>query len=68
MYIPRGYAHGFVTLEDDTELEYLTDNKYCFETAKSIKWDSLGIDWTVGGRVVIRQDLLSNKNRYAPML
>ena len=68
MYIPRGYAHGFVTLEDDTELEYLTDNKYCFEAAKSIKWDSLGIDWTVGGRVVVRQDLLSNKNRYAPML
>ena len=68
MYIPRGYAHGFVTLEDNTELEYLTDNKYCLEAAKSIKWDNLGIDWTVGGRVVVRQDLLSDKNRNAPNL
>lgn len=68
MYIPRGYAHGFVTLEDNTELEYLTDNQYCYEAAKSIKWDELGIDWTVGGRVKVREDLLSDKNRNAPKL
>ena len=68
MYIPRGFAHGFVTLEDNTELEYLTDNKYCYETAKSVKWDELGIDWTVGGLVEVREDLLSDKNRNAPSL
>lgn len=68
MYIPRGYAHGFITLEDNTELEYLTDNQYCYEAAKSIKWDELGIDWTVGDRVAIREELLSNKNRNAPMI
>ncbi len=68
MYIPRGYAHGFITLEDNTELEYLTDNKYCCETAKAIKWDDLGIDWTVGGKVEVRTDLLSDKNKYAKSL
>ena len=68
MYIPRGYAHGFITLEDNTELEYITDNRYCYEGAKSIKWDALGIDWTVGGRVLVREDLLSEKNRNAPRL
>ena len=68
MYIPRGYAHGFVTLEDNTELEYLTDNRYCFEAAKSIKWDKLGIDWTLGGRIDIREELLSPKNINAPEL
>lgn len=68
MYIPRGFAHGFVTLEDNTELEYLTDNKYCYEAAKSVKWDELGIDWTVGGLVEVREDLLSDKNRNAPSL
>lgn len=68
MYIPRGYAHGFVTLEDNTELEYLTDNQYCFAAAKSIKWDELGIDWTAGGRVEVKEDLLSEKNRNAPKL
>lgn len=68
MYIPRGYAHGFITLEDNTELEYLTDNKYCSETAKAIKWDDLGIDWTVGGKVEVRTELLSDKNKYAQSL
>ena len=68
MYIPRGYAHGFVTLEDNTELEYITDNQYCYETAKSIKWDEIGIDWTVGGCVEVREDLLSDKNRNAPSI
>lgn len=68
MYIPRGYAHGFITLEDDTELEYLTDNVYCYEAAKSVRWDKLGIDWTVGGLVEVREDLLSEKNRSAPVL
>lgn len=68
MYIPRGYAHGFVTLEDNTELEYITDNQYCYEGSKSIKWDELGIDWTVSGRVALRKDLLSEKNKNAPKL
>lgn len=68
MYIPHGYAHGFVTLEDNTELEYITDNRYCFEAAKSIKWDSLGIDWSVGGKVEIRKELLSDKNKFASVL
>lgn len=68
MYIPRGYAHGFITLEDDTELEYLTDNKYSYESAKSVRWDKLGIDWTVGGKIKIREDLLSDKNKNAPEL
>ena len=68
MYMPRGYAHGFVTLEDDTELEYITDNKYDYASAKSIKWDALGIDWTLNGKVEVRTDLLSDKNKNAPEL
>ncbi len=68
MYLPKTYAHGFVTLEDDTELEYLTDNEYSFNHAKSIKWDELGIDWTVGGQVEVRVDVMSDKNRFAPKL
>lgn len=68
MYLPRGYAHGFVTLEDNTELEYLTDNQYNFNAAKSIKWNELGIDWTVGGKVQIKEELLSEKNFNAPKL
>lgn len=70
MYVPRGYAHGFVALEDATELEYFTDNKYSFEHAKSVRYDDpeIGIDWTVGGRVRIQKDILSTKNLMAPSL
>ena len=68
MYLPKTYAHGFVTLEDETELEYLTDNEYCLESAKSIKWNELGIDWTVGGQVKVCTDVMSEKNKNAPPL
>ena len=30
MYIPNTYAHGFTALEDNTELEYLTDNEFSY--------------------------------------
>lgn len=70
MYVPRGYAHGFVTLCDNTELQYFTDNIYSHEHAKSIRYDDpdLNIDWTMNGGIVVRPDILSEKNRNAPYL
>jgi dTDP-4-dehydrorhamnose 3,5-epimerase len=29
MYVPRGFAHGYLTLEDNTILQYCVDNEYC---------------------------------------
>ncbi len=75
MYIPNGYAHGFVTLEEHTELEYLTDNRYQYEAAKSFRYDDPqvldesgrpGIDWTMGGAIELNMDIQSDKNRLAP--
>lgn len=70
MYIPRGYAHGFVVYEDGTELEYLTDNAYSKEHAKSVRYDDpdICIDWTYGGKIEILKDVLSEKNRIAMWL
>ena len=68
MYLPNYYAHAFVTLEDNTELEYLTDNEFNYESAKSIKWDALGIDWTCGGQVELKTEIMSDKNKNAPKL
>lgn len=70
MYLPRGYAHGFITLENHTELEYLTDNKYSYKHAKSIRFDDpdIGIDWTINGRIKINPYIMSEKNRHAAML
>ena len=70
MYIPRGYAHGFIANEDHTELEYLTDNVYSKEHAKSIRYDDpdIGIDWTQNGQVAVLETVLSEKNAIAALL
>ena len=70
MYIPRGYAHGFIANEDHTELEYLTDNVYSKEHAKSIRYDDpdIGIDWTQNGQVAVLETVLSKKIANAALL
>lgn len=39
LYIPKGLAHGFQTLEDDSELLYLISSKYDKDSAKGIRWN-----------------------------
>ena len=47
MLVPRGFAHGFVVLEDDTVFAYKVDNYYSPECDRGIAFDdkSLNIDW-----------------------
>lgn len=47
LFVPRGFAHGFVSLEDDTVFHYLIDNDYAPEMEGGIYWNDpeLGIDW-----------------------
>ena len=47
LYVPRGFAHGFVSLEDDTIFQYLIDNDYAPDKEGGILWNDpeLGIDW-----------------------
>lgn len=70
MFIPRGYAHGFIVNENNTELEYFTDNVYSNEHAKSIRYDDpdIRIDWTQNGRITVLEDVLSDKNINARLL
>lgn len=65
MYIPRGFAHGFVTLTDDVEMCYKVDQFYCKEADRSIRYDdpSIGVIWGS-----VRYDLLSAKDAAAPLL
>ena len=49
LWIPRGYAHGFLSLDDNTEVFYKTDNFYNKEASVCINYNdvSLNIDWPV---------------------
>ena len=40
MLIPRGFAHGYLTLEDDTLMQWCVDNDFCGEAAKAVRYDS----------------------------
>ena len=63
-FIPRGFAHGFLVLENDTVFVYKCDNYYAPEAEGSYRWNDpyFGIDWGVSPEEVI----LSDKDAEAP--
>jgi dTDP-4-dehydrorhamnose 3,5-epimerase len=66
IFIPIGFAHGLVTLEQNTEVIYKVSNRYSVEHDKGLLWSdsALGIDWPVSEADVI----LSEKDRQQPKL
>jgi dTDP-4-dehydrorhamnose 3,5-epimerase len=66
LYIPSGFAHGFLTLEADTEVEYKVSAPYCANLDCAIRFDdpAIGIDWPIAAEEMI----LSDKDRKAPYL
>ncbi len=61
MWIPPGFAHGFLVLSENTELLYKTTEIYAPEHERTIQWNDvgMGIDWPIDG-LDIR---LSNKDK-----
>ncbi|KQO54243.1 dTDP-4-dehydrorhamnose 3,5-epimerase [Sphingomonas sp. Leaf257] len=47
LFIPIGFAHGFVTLEQDCEVTYKCSDTYAPDHDGGIRWDSIGIDWPI---------------------
>lgn len=64
IFIPRGFLHGFATLEDNTEVAYKVDNYYSKVCDGSVRWNDpkLGIDWKIAPRTAH----LSDKDAAAP--
>lgn len=56
--IPKGFAHGFQTLEDETVIEYMVDNYYNRESEVGILWndESLNIKWPLEVSVISEKD------------
>ena len=66
LLVPRGFAHGFVVLEDDTIFAYKVDNYYSPENDRGIAFDdeTIGIDWGIA-----KEELkLSAKDQTQPKL
>ena len=66
LFIPVGFAHGFLTLEPDTEVQYKASAPYDPAADRAIRFDdsALAIDWPIAADQLI----LSDRDRAAPSL
>jgi dTDP-4-dehydrorhamnose 3,5-epimerase len=66
LWIPGGFAHGFCTIEPDTEVLYKVTSYYAPTHDFGVRWDdpAIGIDWPVGAEEAV----LSEKDRHHPLL
>jgi len=57
-FVPAGFAHGFLTLEDDTMFQYFCTNLYHPESERALRWDDadLGIEWGIDAPLVSDKD------------
>ena len=64
LLVPKGFLHGFVTLTDDTEVQYKCSDVYAPDCDGAVRWDDpqIGINWGVTAPV------LSDKDQKAPLL
>jgi dTDP-4-dehydrorhamnose reductase/dTDP-4-dehydrorhamnose 3,5-epimerase len=64
LFIPKGFAHGFLTLTDNVEVQYKVDEYYAPECDRSIRFDDseIGVNWGID------DPILSEKDLKAPLL
>lgn len=63
LWVPEGFAHGFVTREPGTEIVYKCTGFYDVASEGALRWDAVGIDWGLSG-----DPILSAKDAAAPNL
>ena len=59
LYIPPGFAHGFQTMTDNTEIFYHMSQLYSPEHSRGVRWNdpAFGIEWPADERIIIDRDL-----------
>jgi dTDP-4-dehydrorhamnose 3,5-epimerase len=55
-FIPIGFAHGFLSLEDNTTMVYQTSTVYSAPHDAGVRWDSFGFDWPVKNPILSARD------------
>lgn len=58
LFIPRGFAHGFVVLSDVAQFQYMVDNIYAPQSEATLQFDepALGIDWVIDRNEMVLSD------------
>src|ERR1700731_4933483 len=58
LYVPEGFAHGFLTLEDETEVTYQMSQSYNADAARGVRWDdpTFNITWPERVEVISERD------------
>jgi dTDP-4-dehydrorhamnose 3,5-epimerase len=58
LFLPKGFAHGFITLENNTEVLYLLDGKYNDAASDGLRWNDpkLNIDWKIKPKTISKKD------------
>jgi dTDP-4-dehydrorhamnose 3,5-epimerase len=66
LLIPKGFAHGFLALEPDSEVQYKVTAPYSREHDQAIRFDdpAIGVEWPMAREALV----MSNKDRAAPLL
>ena len=66
LYIPEGFAHGFQTLEDDTEVFYQMSNWFSPEHVRGIRWNDKEFDikWPIDNPIISKKDLSYDREIY----
>ncbi len=67
IFVPRGFLHGFATLEPDTEIAYKVDNYYSKECDGAVLWcdETLGIDWGIPAEEGVLSEKDAKAQRFA---
>jgi dTDP-4-dehydrorhamnose 3,5-epimerase len=56
LMIPRGFAHGFLALEENSLVSYCTDTSHSPSADSGIRWNSFGFDWPVESPILSAKD------------